>query len=368
MSADKIHFVDLGIQYRQLQSEFNEAVIRAMSRGDFILGEDVTAFEREFASFCRVDHCIGVSDGVDALHLALRALNIGPGDEVIVPTHTFIASVLAVWQAGAKPVLVDVDPKYYTMDPEATARAITPRTKALLPVHLYGQPADMDPLLDLARTHKLSIVEDAAQAHGAEYKGRRCGSIGDIGCFSFYPGKNLGAYGDGGGITTQRADLAETVRTLRNYGQQPKNVHPIKGFNSRLDTLQAAILRVKLSRLEGWNAQRRQAAARYAELLKPTGLSLPEAAPYSTPVWHLYVVQTANRAKLQAALDAAGVSHGIHYPTPVHLQAAFKELGYGPGSFPVSEALCPRILSLPIFPEITEAQLQRVAAACQAGV
>lgn len=364
MSADKIHFVDLGAQYRQLESEFNSAVIRAMSRGDFILGEDVGAFEREFAEFCRVEHCIGVSDGVDALHLALRALGIGPGDEVIVPTHTFIASVLAVWQAGARPVLVDVDPRYYTMDPEATARAITPQTKALLPVHLYGQPADMDPLLELARQHGLSIVEDAAQAHGAEYKGRRCGSIGDIGCFSFYPGKNLGAYGDGGGITTHRRDLADTLRTLRNYGQQPKNVHPIKGFNSRLDTLQAAVLRVKLKRLEAWNAQRRVAAARYAELLGHSSLSLPETAPYSLPVWHLYVVQTAQRAKLQAALDSAGISHGVHYPTPVHLQDAFKELGYGPGSFPVAEALCPRILSLPIFPEITEAQLQRVAAAC----
>lgn len=368
MSADKIHFVDLGAQYRQLQSEFNEAVIRAMSRGDFILGEDVAAFEKEFAQFCRVEHCIGVSDGVDALHLAIRALGIGPGDEVIVPTHTFIASVLAISQAGATPVLVDVDPKYYTIDPEATARAITPRTKAILPVHLYGQPADMDPLLELARKHRLFIVEDAAQAHGAEYKGRRCGSMGDVGCFSFYPGKNLGAYGDGGGITTQRADLAETIRTLRNYGQQPKNVHPIKGYNSRLDTLQAAVLRVKLQRLEGWNEARRVAAARYHQLLAPTGLGLPEAAPYSKAVWHLYVVQTSQRAKLQAALDAAGVSHGIHYPTPVHLQGAFKELGLGPGSFPVAEALCPRILSLPIFPEITEAQLQRVAAACRAGV
>lgn len=363
MSADKIHFVDLGAQYRQLQAEFNEAVIRAMGRGDFILGEDVAAFEREFAAFCRAEHCVGLSDGLDALHMALRALGVGPGDEVIVPTHTYIASVLAIWQAGATPVLVDVDPRYYTMDPEATAKAITPRTKALLPVHLYGQPADMDPLLDLARQHRLFVVEDAAQAHGAEYKGRRCGTMGDIGCFSFYPGKNLGAYGDGGGVTTSRADLADKVKVLRNYGQQSKNVHTVKGFNSRLDTLQAAILRVKLKHLENWNARRRSAAARYGELLKGTGLELPQTAPYASHVWHLFVVQTSDRPALQASLDAAGVAHGIHYPTPVHLTDAFKDLGYKQGSFPVAEALCPRIVSLPIFPEITDSQIQRVAAA-----
>jgi dTDP-4-amino-4,6-dideoxygalactose transaminase len=365
MPADKIHFVDLGAQYRSLKAELDDAVVRAMTRGDFILGEDVAAFEKEFAAFCQAEHCIGVSDGVDALHLALRALNVGPGDEVIVPTHTFIASVLAVWSAGAKPVLVDVDPRYYTMDAEAVARAITPRTRALMPVHLYGQPANMDPLLDLAKKHELFVVEDAAQAHGAEYKGRRCGTLGDIGCFSFYPGKNLGAYGDGGGITTNRADLAEKLRILRNYGQHPKNVHPLKGFNSRLDTVQAAVLRVKLKRLEQWNQQRRHAAERYGGLLAGTNLALPATAPYASHVWHLYVVQTDNRPALQAALDAANIAHGIHYPTPVHLQPAFQELGYGAGSFPVAEAFCPRLVSLPIFPEISEEQLQRVAEACR---
>lgn len=365
MSAGKIPFVDLGQQYQALKSEIDAAVTAGMGRGDFILGEDVAAFEREFAAFCRAEHCIGVSDGVDALQLALRVLGIGRGDEVILPTHTFIATALAVWQAGAKPVLVDVDPRYYTMDPEATARAITSRTKALMPVHLYGQPADMDPLIDLARKHKLSIVEDAAQAHGAEYKGRRCGTLGDLGCFSFYPGKNLGAYGDAGGITTQRGDLANQLRILRNYGQQPKNVHPLKGFNSRLDTLQAAILRVKLRHLESWNERRRSAAGRYGELLRNSKVHTPATAAYAKHVWHLYVIETDNRPAVQAALDAAGASYGVHYPTPVHLHEAFRDLGYGRGSFPVAEALTPRIVSLPIFPEITEDQLQRIATACR---
>jgi dTDP-4-amino-4,6-dideoxygalactose transaminase len=215
-AQDKIPFVDLGAQYRDLQSEIDAAVRRVMARGDFILGEDVALFEKEFAAFCGAAHCIGISDGVDALHLALRALDIGPGDEVIVPTHTFIASVLAISMSGATPVLADVDPRYYTLDPESAGRAVTSRTKAIMPVHLYGQPADMDPILDLARQHGLSVIEDAAQAHGAEYKGRRCGTMGDAGCFSFYPGKNLGAYGDGGGVTTNRADVAERLRVLRN--------------------------------------------------------------------------------------------------------------------------------------------------------
>ncbi len=365
MSAAKIPFVDLGQQYRALKPEMDAAVTAVMGRGDFILGEDVAAFEREFAEFCQAEHCIGVSDGLDALQLALRVLGIGPGDEVILPTHTFIATALAVWQSGAKPVLVDVDPCHYTMDPEATARAITSRTKALLPVHLYGQPADMDPLLELARKHKLSVVEDAAQAHGAEYKGRRCGTLGDIGCFSFYPGKNLGAYGDAGGITTQREDLASRLRILRNYGQQPKNVHPLKGFNSRLDTMQAAILRVKLRHLESWNESRRKAAARYGELLRNSKIQAPATATYAKHVWHLYVIETDHRPAVQSALDAAGASHGVHYPSPVHLHEAFRDLGYARGSFPVAEALTPRIVSLPIFPEITEDQIQRIAAACR---
>jgi dTDP-4-amino-4,6-dideoxygalactose transaminase len=365
MSAQpgKIPFVDIQTQYQNLKAQMDAAVQRVMTRGDFVLGDDLAQFEREFAAYCGAEHCLGVADGGNAIQVALRALDIGPGDEVIAPTHTFIASVLGIWQSGATPVLVDVDPRHYTIDPAAVARAVTPRTKAILPVHLYGQPADMDPLLDIARQHKLAVVEDAAQAHGAEYKGRRCGSIGDIASFSFYPGKNLGAYGDGGGITTRRADLAEKIRVFRNYGQHPKNVHPIKGINCRLDTMQAAVLRVKLPHLDGWNAQRREAAARYHALLKGLPIGLPEAAPYSTPVWHLYVIQTTKRAEIQKALDDIGAAHGIHYPTPIHLQPAFADLHQGPGTFPVSEALTPRILSLPIYPEITEEQQSRVAAA-----
>jgi dTDP-4-amino-4,6-dideoxygalactose transaminase len=262
-ATDRIPFVDLQTQYRQLAAEIDPAVGAVMARGDFILGGDVKAFEEEFAKFCRVPHAIGVANGTDALHLALLACGLGPGDEVITCTHTFIASVLAIAQTGAKPVLVDCDPRTLTMDVKQMERALTPRTCAVLPVHLYGQPVDMDPVLAFAREHKLRVIEDACQAHGAEYKGRRCGAIGDIAAFSFYPGKNLGAYGDGGAVTTPDAALAEKVALLRNIGSRVKYEHTVKGFNSRLDTIQAAILRVKLRRLEAWNESRSRAAARY---------------------------------------------------------------------------------------------------------
>ncbi len=366
MQKDKIQFVDLQRQYQTLKPEMDAAILAAVGRGDYILGEDTREFEKEFASFNQADHCIGVGDGTDALHLALRGLGIGPGDEVIVPTHTYIASALAVTCAGATPVFVDCEPDYYTIDINGIEKALTPRTKAIMPVHLYGHPADMDPILEIAKDRNLFVVEDAAQAHGATYKGKFCGAIGDAGCFSFYPGKNLGAYGDGGAIVTHNAKLAEKISVLRNWGQKVKYVHTEKGFNSRLDTVQAAVLRVKLKRLAGWNEQRRSAAARYGELLAGSALALPKVAPWANPVWHLYVVQTAQRAKLQEALDAAGVSHGIHYPIPVHLQEAYRDLGYKPGDFPVAEALAARILSLPMFPEITDGELRRVAAACRA--
>ncbi len=359
-----IQFVDLLRQYRSLQPEMDAAILGAVGRGDYILGEDTREFEKEFAVFNGAPHCIGVGDGTDALHLALLALGIGPGDEVIVPAHTYIASVLAISLTGARPVLVDCDPEYYTIDPAAVERALTPRTKALMPVHLYGHPADMDPLLEIARSRKLFVVEDNAQGHGATYKGRPLGILGDIGCYSFYPGKNLGAYGDGGAVVTNNAELAEKVMLLRNYGQKVKYEHLMKGFNSRLDTVQAAVLRVKLPHLARWNEQRRQAAARYAELLAGTKLGLPKVAPWADPVWHLYVVQTADRTGLQAALDAEKIAHGIHYPIPVHLQEAYRDLGHREGSFPVAEALSKRVVSLPMFPEITEEEVQRVAAAC----
>ena len=362
MTAPKIQFVDLVRQYHDLKEEIDAAMLAAVGRGDFILGEDVREFEKEFAAFNGVPHCVGVADGTDALHLALRALGIGPGDEVIVPTHTYIASVLAISSAGAKPVLVDSEPDYHSIDVKAVERALTPRTKAIMPVHLYGHPADMDPLLAIAKDRKLFIVEDTAQGHGATYKGRICGTMGDIGCFSFYPGKNLGAYGDGGAVVTSNSELAERLSLLRNYGQKVKYVHTMKGYNSRLDTVQAAILRVKLKRLAKWNDQRRAAAARYGELLAGTSVTTPKVAPYANPVWHLYPVLTDQRAGLQKALDAANISHGIHYPIPVHLQEAYRDLGHKEGDFPVSESLAPRLLSLPIFPEIRPDEIERVAA------
>jgi dTDP-4-amino-4,6-dideoxygalactose transaminase len=365
MSQPKVQFVDLLRQYHELKPEIDAAMLRAVGRGDFILGEDTREFEKEFAAFNQAAHCLGVADGTDALHLALLALEIGPGDEVIVPANTYIASVLAISNAGARPVLVDCEPEYSTLDVTAVEKAITPRTKAIMPVHLYGHPADMDPLLQIAKDRRLFIVEDAAQAHGALYKGKPCGTMGDIGCFSFYPGKNLGAYGDGGAIVTNNPALAERVSMLRNYGQKVKYVHLMKGYNSRLDTVQAAVLRVKLKHLARWNEQRRSAAARYGELLKDSGLGLPKAASWATPIWHLYVVQTADRAGLQKKLDAAGVFHGIHYPIPVHLQEAYSDLGHKKGSFPVAEALADRIISLPMFPEITEQELCRVATGCR---
>ncbi|MBS0656738.1 MAG: DegT/DnrJ/EryC1/StrS family aminotransferase [Verrucomicrobia bacterium] len=361
-----IQFVDLKRQYRNLQPEMDAAVLRALGRGDYILGEDTREFEKEYAQFIGAAHCLGVGDGTDALHLALLAAGVGAGDEVIVQANTYIASVLAISLAGATPVLVDCDPETYNLDLAAVERALTPRTKALLPVHLYGQPADLDPLLAIARDRKLAVIEDVAQAHGAKYKGRTVGTFGDVGCFSFYPGKNLGAYGDGGAVVTNSPALAERLSLLRNYGQKVKYVHLVRGFNSRLDTVQAAILRVKLPHLARWNEQRRAAAALYTELLAGTRLVLPKVAPWAEPVWHLYVVQTDDRAGLQAALDAEGIQHGIHYPVPVHLQEAYRDLGHREGSFPVTEAMAPRLLSLPMFPEITEEEVRRVAAVCAA--
>ncbi len=356
--------MDLVAQYQQIKPEVDAAMAKVCARGDFVLGEDVKLLEQEFAAFCQAPHCVTVANGTEALKLALLACGIGAGDEVITCTHTFIATVAAIDQAGARPVLVDCDPRFYTIDPAQVERAITPRTKAIMPVHLYGQAADMDPILEIARQRKLYVIEDACQAHGAEYKGRRCGSMGDITGFSFYPGKNLGAYGDGGAITTTRADLAERVMLLRNHGQKVKYEHMVKGFNSRLDTLQAVVLRVKLRRLEQWNEARRQAAAKYDQLLAGTGLVTPKVAPYAKPVFHLYVVQVPDRKQQQAAFDAAMVSHGIHYPIPVHLQPAFADLGYKLGSFPVTEALVSKIISLPMFPELTDSQMQQVAGAC----
>jgi dTDP-4-amino-4,6-dideoxygalactose transaminase len=365
LNSNRIHFVDLVRQYWRLQPEIDAAMLRAVRRGDYILGEDTQAFEREFAAYLGVPHCVSVGNGTDALCFALRALAIGEGDEVILPANTFIATALAVTHAGATPVLVDCEPHFYNIDVDAISRAITPRTRAIIAVHLYGQPADMEAIREIARPHGIRVLEDAAQAHGATYHGRRCGSIGDVGCFSFYPSKNLGALGDGGAVVTHDEKLAEQIRHLRNWGQKAKYVHTEKGYNSRLDTLQAAVLRVKLRHLDAWNEQRQRAAERYCALLADTGLALPAQAPWAGHVWHLYVVQTPQRTDLQRALEDANIEYGIHYPVPIHLQEAYRDLGYSRGDFPVAEALAQRVLSLPMFPGITDDELERVSRACR---
>ncbi len=365
MSNAKIPFVDLQTQYQSLKPEIDAAIAAVLTRGDFILGGDVTRFEEEFAAFCGVAHCLGVANGTDALKLALEACGIGPGDEVITTSHTYIATALAISQCGARPVLVDCEPDYMLIDVSKIEAAITPKTKAILPVHLYGQAADMDPIMEIAKRHKLVVVEDACQAHGATYKGKKCGSIGDIAAFSFYPGKNLGAYGDGGAVTTNNAELADKIKLLRNYGQRVKYEHLVKGGNSRLDTVQAAVLRVKLRHLADWNLARANGAAMYGKALAGTNLILPRVAPWGTHVFHLYVVRTQDRAGLMTALDAANSQHGIHYPIPIHRQVAMADLGYGVGSFPVAETLAPEILSLPMCPELSQAQVDRIAEACK---
>ena len=365
MSNAKIPFVDLQSQYQSIKADVDTAIAAVLTRGDFILGGDVTKFEEEFAAFCGVAHCLGVANGTDALKLALEACGIGPGDEVITTSHTYIATALAISQCGARPVLVDCEPDYMLIDVSKIEAAITPKTKAILPVHLYGQAADMDPIMEIAKRHKLVVVEDACQAHGATYKGKKCGSIGDIAAFSFYPGKNLGAYGDGGAVTTNNAELADKIKLLRNYGQRVKYEHLVKGGNSRLDTVQAAVLRVKLRHLADWNLARANGAAMYGKALAGTNLILPRVAPWGTHVFHLYVVRTQDRAGLMTALDAANSQHGIHYPIPIHRQVAMADLGYGVGSFPVAETLAPEILSLPMCPELSQAQVDRIAEACK---
>ncbi len=348
-----IRFVDLEAQYWLIKEEIDAAIASVIERSAFVGGPDLSRFEAHFAEYCEVEHCVGVGNGTDALILALWGLGIGPGDEVITTTHTFIATVEAISRVGAHPVLVDVDPETYLIDPAAVEAAVTPRTRAIIAVHLYGQPAPMDALVAIAERHGLALVEDAAQAHGARYEGRRVGSLGDVACFSFYPGKNLGAYGDGGAVVTRDGALAETVRKLSNHGRSEKYLHERVGTNSRLDGLQAAILDVKLVHLDAWNEARREVARAYeAALAELPGVVLPRVREDAEPVWHLYVVQCPDRDGLRAHLADAGIASGIHYPIPVHRQPAYADLGLGPGSLPVSEAACERILSLPIFPEL----------------
>lgn len=348
----KVPFLDLRASYNELKYEIDAAVQRVLNSGWYILGPEVEAFEAEWAAYCEANYAVGLANGLDALILALRALDIGPGDEVIVPSNTYIATWLAVTAVGARPVPVEPDPATHNIDPARISTALTVATRALLPVHLYGQPADLDPLLAVARQHGLAVIEDAAQAHGARYKGRRIGAHGDVVCWSFYPGKNLGALGDGGAVTTNRADLADRIRVLRNYGSRVKYVNEVQGMNSRLDPIQAAVLRVKLPHLDAWTDRRRAIAAAYAEGLKDSGLTLPQVPDWADPAWHLYVVRAPDRDGLQRRLSEAGIGTLIHYPIPPHMQAAYAGLRLPPDALPLARRLADEVLSLPIGPQL----------------
>ena len=358
-----IPFVDLKAQYQSIKPEVDAAVISVFETTQFVLGSAVASFEKQFAAYCKVEHALGVSSGTSALHLALLAAGVGAGDEVITTPFTFVATVSAIDYARAKPVFVDVLPDTWLMDPARVEAAITPRTKAILPVHLHGRSAEMDPILEIARRRGLVVIEDAAQAHGAEYHGRRAGSMGQLGCFSFYPGKNLGAYGEGGAVTTNDPELAKRVRLLRDWGAERKYHHDLKGFNYRLEGVQGAVLGVKMKYIEGWTESRRRHAARYDKLLQGTSYGRPAPEGDTRHVYHVYALRHAKRDLLQKHLEARAVQTGIHYPIPVHLQKCFAELGHKPGDFPNAERIALETLSIPMFPEMTEPQQDEVVAA-----
>ena len=358
-----VPFVDLRAQHDSIRKELFDTITQIIDTSSFIMGQAIKDFEPRFAEFCGCKHAIGVSSGTSALHLALWALGIGPGDEVITIQHTFIATCEAISMRGAKVVFVDIDPDSYTMDVSKLEAAITPKTKAVIHVHLYGHPTDMDPLLEIARKHGLKVVEDCAQSHGAEYKGKRVGTMGDIGCFSFFPGKNMGAMGDAGAVTTNDDAIAAKVAKLRNHGREGKYEHEMVGYNERMDTLQAAILNVKLPRLNDWNEARRTHAAEYCRALAGTGLTLPSAKPGCTHVYHLFVIRHAKRDELQKFLKEKGIATGVHYPLPLHMQPAYADLKYAEGDFPATEKAAKEILSLPMYPEMTSAMVVEVAAA-----
>jgi dTDP-4-amino-4,6-dideoxygalactose transaminase len=358
-----IPLVDLKAQYEVIGPEIDEAIGRVIANTSFILGSEVRSFEEAFAQACEVGFGVGVASGTAALQLALEALGIGAGDEVITTPLTFLATVESIAQCGARPVFVDIDPRTHNLDPAGLSAAITPQTRAIMPVHLYGRPADMGAVSEVARQHDLFVVEDAAQAHLARYRGRVVGTLGDVACFSFYPGKNLGAYGDGGMVVTNDESLADTVRLLRNHGRSEKYVHQILGYGERLDALQAAILAAKLPHLPDWNARRRAVAARYGELLADLPLALPLDSEEVEQVYHLFVVRTPRRDALRQHLKEQGVAAGVHYPLPLHLQPACAHLGYSPGDFPQAEQAANEVLSLPIYPELTDDQVRQVARA-----
>lgn len=370
-----IPFLDLKAQFREIEHEVLPMVKEAMENAAFIGGPQVSGFEAEFASFCESKYCVGVNSGTDALRFALLAAGVGPGDAVITVPHTFIATTEAISQVGAKPVFVDIDPKTYNMDPNkledylskrvkgnASASSLEPRPKAVIPVHIYGQPADMDAIAAVAKKQNLLVIEDACQAHGAMYKGKKAGSMGVAGCFSFYPGKNLGAYGEGGAVVTQSEDMANKMRMIRDHGQAKKYFHDMEGYNGRLDAIQAGVLRIKLRRLETWNEARRRNAKHYNELLSSVkGVMLPLEANGSRHVYHLYVILVDDRDGLQKYLNDKGIGTGLHYPVPLHLQKAYSGNGHKEGEFPVTESVAKRLLSLPMFPELAKAQVEYVA-------
>jgi dTDP-4-amino-4,6-dideoxygalactose transaminase len=360
-----IPFIDLKAQYSSIKEEVNVAIERVMESSQFVLGDEVAGFEREFSSYVGAKYGVAVNSGTSALHLALLAAGIGKNDEVITVPFTFVATVAAICYTGAKPVFVDIERESYTMDVNQIEGSITERTKAILPVHLYGHPADMDPIMKIAKQYGLVVIEDAAQAHGSEYKGRRVGGIGDMGCFSFYPGKNLGAYGEGGMVVMNLPEYAKTISMLRDWGQEKKYHHVLKGYNYRMEGIQGAILRVKLRYLDDWTEARRAHAKHYNELLAQSGVQLPEEKSYSHHVYHVYGIRTRQRDILQQRLQAKGIQTGIHYPIPVHLQEAYADLGYKSGDFPNSERVAVEVLSLPMYPELSEEQIKIISTAVQ---
>src|SRR5438128_1887499 len=357
----RVPFLDLNSHHAALRSELDRAIREVIDSGAFAGGPFVEKFEADFASYCGCRYAIGVGSGTEALGLSLLACGVGAGDEVITVSNTFMATAEAITYSGARPVFVDVNETTYTMDPAGLEEALSPRTKTIIPVHLFGQPADMDPILEFARNHNLSVIEDAAQAHGSKYKGRTAGTLGDAGCFSFYPSKNLGAYGEAGAIVTNDEELSQKLRLLRDHGSTSKYVHAIVGYNFRMEEIQAAVLNVKLPHLDDWNDQRRNRALIYNDLLKDCGVGLPRAMDYARHIYHVYAIQSDNRDALQKHLTANGIQTGVHYPIPIHLQPAYASLGYRQGDLAVTERLSERVLSLPMFPELGEDQQRQVA-------
>jgi dTDP-4-amino-4,6-dideoxygalactose transaminase len=358
---NRVPYLDLQAQYHALRGEVLRALEEICESSRFAQGPATSDFEAQFGSYCGVDHCVSVNSGTSALHLALRCLNVGPGDEVVTVSMTFIATAWAISYIGAKPVFVDIHPVRRTMDPNKLEAAITPRTKAIIPVHLYGMPAEMDHIMAIAERHGLPVIEDAAQAHGAKYRGKRLGQFGKIACFSFYPGKNLGAYGEGGALITNDASVAQRARSLRDHAQTQRYLHDEIGYNFRMDSFQAAVLSIKLKRLDNWNTARVERARYYTKLLEASSYKLPANVSDSECVWHCYVIETPQRDRVRSALQDAGIQTAVHYPVPVHLQKAYAHLGYKSGDLPVTEALCEQCLSLPIYPELSKEKISRVA-------